>query len=82
MTPRPWKTVIPRALAIVVVWLLIVEAKSKIELFGWQPLSWPLEVTFMKESLGHQAFFALFIVPIFLAILLATMRHAEQETDD
>ena len=61
--------------------LAAAELEAKITSYGWNSRGWPMELSFLTDSAGHNAFFLLFIIPVMFAIYLAIARHAPDETE-
>ena len=61
--------------------LVAAELQAKIAMYGWDLGTWPLEVSILSDSPGHDLFFFIFIIPVLFAIYLAIARHAPNETE-
>jgi hypothetical protein len=75
VTPRPWFKAIALALLVLVGGLAFAELEVKVSTYGWNPSDWPMKISMLTDSPGHNAFFLLFIVPVLFAIYLAVARH-------
>ena len=81
MTPRPWTEAVLAASMMVLGGLATAELQAKLSGCGWNIADWPMEVSFLTDSAGHNLFFFVFIVPVLFAIVLAISRHAPDEPE-
>ena len=68
------------ALEMIIGGLAAAELQAKVMRHGWNVESWPMELSFLTDSDGHNLFFFVFIVPVLFAVCLAIARHAPDAT--